>query len=441
MTDRSKEWGPRIPKHIEGGTNHIRDNAWFDFSHKYPEDQRTIAFYGSDEKALLQVVLDALDYYEQQFGGIAPLDDSNIHTLSKMRTEFALEVGITAPDDWALRQVFWAHWNGGGAKGIASAIYNGLVHLSDVSILDYAGMFGRDNEGYEQFVQKQDTMRSALWEHVETLVDAFVEKTSKQVCASTKNDVDPNLIAPAGSLVVLATNRHPSIEGGVIGRLRTPVLKSDEVTYVDWYRVGGDASRWRRYNSPARVRPEDYEPTDTFVVYDGSDHSEIIQHPIFSGSQVREALVSDLIFLPDDTDPAKYCITKHWTDIPYGVWTRANGNEVMFNRQYKPMFEKFADGRVERIKPYWVSDIVGDADFFYEMSRNHYDALNSLDVADKMMKCWGIKPEHRFTPWLTSNIVRPADVVQAPANKDATIPQPGKPKFNGLDLPLFRPNS
>jgi hypothetical protein len=49
----------------------------------------------------------------------------------------------------------------------------------------------------------------------------------------------------------------------------------------------------------------------------------------------------------------------------YGFWKLANGDIVVFNRQYVPMFHQVADGRWQTVKGQpWYDDIV-DAENFY----------------------------------------------------------------------------
>jgi hypothetical protein len=48
-----------------------------------------------------------------------------------------------------------------------------------------------------------------------------------------------------------------------------------------------------------------------------------------------------------------------WRDVtPYGVWTCANGRQVMFNRHYNAMWQRTADGKVSKADPReWVECI------------------------------------------------------------------------------------
>jgi hypothetical protein len=56
----------------------------------------------------------------------------------------------------------------------------------------------------------------------------------------------------------------------------------------------------------------------------------------------------------------------YWrTILPYGKWTCADGREVLFNRDYKPIFQRLADGRVTHANPTeWVRWITQE--WFFE---------------------------------------------------------------------------
>ena len=38
-------------------------------------------------------------------------------------------------------------------------------------------------------------------------------------------------------------------------------------------------------------------------------------------------------------------------ELPYGCWTCADGREVLFNRAYKPIWQRWPDGLVTRANP------------------------------------------------------------------------------------------
>ena len=62
--------------------------------------------------------------------------------------------------------------------------------------------------------------------------------------------------------------------------------------------------------------------------------------------------------------------------MPYGMWTTADGTEVLFNRGYEPFLRRKA-GKVEVCEPYWVEDIVRSIHF-----RSGDPTLNTRRLAD-----------------------------------------------------------
>lgn len=57
---------------------------------------------------------------------------------------------------------------------------------------------------------------------------------------------------------------------------------------------------------------------------------------------------------------------ERWNDMPYGVWTCGDGREVVFNRFYEPLFQRWRDTTVQPADPReWVKNIVGQ-EWFYD---------------------------------------------------------------------------
>jgi hypothetical protein len=54
--------------------------------------------------------------------------------------------------------------------------------------------------------------------------------------------------------------------------------------------------------------------------------------------------------------------------LPYGVWTEPDGSQVIFNRDYKPLWRVRMDGTVDRIEPWLWIDFV-DQRFLWEDAR------------------------------------------------------------------------
>lgn len=72
--------------------------------------------------------------------------------------------------------------------------------------------------------------------------------------------------------------------------------------------------------------------------------------------------------------------------LPYGVWSCADGREVIFNRQYHPMYEREINGKWARADPgewvHWTKQT-----FLYDDSvRLH----KRMQLAAALLKEWGI---------------------------------------------------
>jgi hypothetical protein len=51
--------------------------------------------------------------------------------------------------------------------------------------------------------------------------------------------------------------------------------------------------------------------------------------------------------------------------LPYGMWTCADGREVLFNRSYQPLWQRRPGGRIEAADPCEYVLFKGRAQFFY----------------------------------------------------------------------------
>jgi hypothetical protein len=57
-----------------------------------------------------------------------------------------------------------------------------------------------------------------------------------------------------------------------------------------------------------------------------------------------------------------------WNDVPYGKWTCIDGREVLFNRFYEPLFQRYPGMLILNIDPCeWVQGIVNQ-EWFYDDS-------------------------------------------------------------------------
>jgi hypothetical protein len=72
---------------------------------------------------------------------------------------------------------------------------------------------------------------------------------------------------------------------------------------------------------------------------------------------------------------------------PYGAWRCADGREVLYNRNYQPIWERLPDGTVRPADPSeWVRDIV-EHRWFWDDGTMHKDVMKR---ADAVLREWGI---------------------------------------------------
>ena len=83
---------------------------------------------------------------------------------------------------------------------------------------------------------------------------------------------------------------------------------------------------------------------------------------------------------------------EQWFGQPYGIWTCADGRQVIFNRRYKPMWQRLLDGRVVLADPTeWVH--WRQQDWFYDDGTPTGEVDSSIGAA---LKSWGLAPgSHR----------------------------------------------
>lgn len=74
-------------------------------------------------------------------------------------------------------------------------------------------------------------------------------------------------------------------------------------------------------------------------------------------------MTDNLKHIPDPSRPTEELLemrgcritSRHNLDLPYGVWDREDGSEVLFNRNYVPTLQRDADGsNVRPCPPVWV---------------------------------------------------------------------------------------
>lgn len=93
------------------------------------------------------------------------------------------------------------------------------------------------------------------------------------------------------------------------------------------------------------------------------------------------------IFWHDPTTIRKRKWVRLQSVLPYGVWTCADGRQVMFNRQYHPMYERMKSGRATQADPSeWIENIKRHS-YLYDDSAPLYLRMK---LAAALLKKWRI---------------------------------------------------
>jgi hypothetical protein len=76
---------------------------------------------------------------------------------------------------------------------------------------------------------------------------------------------------------------------------------------------------------------------------------------------------------------------------PYGEWKTSNGDQVLFNRGYAPLWIKHKDGSVERADPRaWINGIVKQRHFWFDWEHPNR-CQKTRKKLDKILKTWGVQ--------------------------------------------------
>ena len=78
--------------------------------------------------------------------------------------------------------------------------------------------------------------------------------------------------------------------------------------------------------------------------------------------------------------------------LPYGKWTCADGTEVLFNRDYRPIWKKHPNGKVVAADPdEWVN-FVNQKWQYGELNTPH-EHRNSYRMCIEQLRHWGVEYE------------------------------------------------
>lgn len=83
--------------------------------------------------------------------------------------------------------------------------------------------------------------------------------------------------------------------------------------------------------------------------------------------------------------------------IPYGKWTCLDGSEVLYNRDYRPLWKKGLDGKIEPMDPasYVEHDRSKDEAYFNTNNTPVWGDINSMrEVGLSILRAWGVEKKH-----------------------------------------------
>jgi hypothetical protein len=123
-----------------------------------------------------------------------------------------------------------------------------------------------------------------------------------------------------------------------------------------------------------RPKPAYRRPSDAAVTYVSDDH-------VNSGCGTSEA-VSPRVRVED------FVPLRLW--LPYGWWTLGDGSEVLFSRDYKPLWKASPDGAVTRMRPsLWIEGI-RDQRWFAKEAGDPWHSGASRAMAEARLDALGI---------------------------------------------------
>lgn len=75
--------------------------------------------------------------------------------------------------------------------------------------------------------------------------------------------------------------------------------------------------------------------------------------------------------------------------MPYGKWVCGDGSEVLFNRDYHPIWAKLKSGEVIRLEPKtWVKH--EEQHYFFDDGSSPWRKKKTVAVCDSILKSWGV---------------------------------------------------
>jgi hypothetical protein len=78
--------------------------------------------------------------------------------------------------------------------------------------------------------------------------------------------------------------------------------------------------------------------------------------------------------------------------LPYGKWTCEDGSQVLFNRDYCPLWKKEKDGTVTAVDPNtWIEHDDRNEEWFYTDGSRPVDNRKTLEACRTVLREWGVE--------------------------------------------------
>jgi hypothetical protein len=76
--------------------------------------------------------------------------------------------------------------------------------------------------------------------------------------------------------------------------------------------------------------------------------------------------------------------------LPYGKWTSSDGTEVLFNRDYSPIWERPAGGSTKMIAPETYVNHDSSEHYYDDRTAPYYGNADTLEKCHKVLEEWGV---------------------------------------------------
>ena len=151
---------------------------------------------------------------------------------------------------------------------------------------------------------------------------------------------------------------------------------------------------------PARKERKTRLPAGSFVTKKGSKKLIMVFAHSFSRNVIEGfsdagyfvAGRHEVIAVKDIVDPGEFKPKRLY--VPYGKWFCEDGREVLFNRDYTPIWSRSKDGLIERIDPATKTNY-SDREFYFD-DRNapyYYGNSKTLQSCEAILKEWGVEDQ------------------------------------------------